>query len=176
MINLADYTYNLPDERIARFPVEPRHDSKLLVYQQGQISHHQFKEIGTFLPAKPLLVFNNSKVIPARIIFQKPSGAMIEIFLLHPVAPTTVINLAMQATDSCVWACMIGNKKRWKSSVSSDEKTTFEILQNSIQASNGTATITLAASLVDVEQNHVQFTWENQQNEKYVQDLKSFTK
>ncbi len=147
-INLADYTYHLPDHRIALFPVEPREHSKLLVYQQGQITHARFDGIRAYLPAKTCLVFNNSRVIPARIFFQKPSGATIEILLLHPIAPTTVIQLAMQNTEPCVWECMIGNKKRWKNEVIFCEL-------------DGT---TLSAELVDSEKNHVRFQWKNAQN------------
>ena len=113
-IKLSDYTYDLPDERIAKFPLSKRDESKLLVYQQGEISHSVFKNITDYLPKNSLLVFNNTKVIPARIHFQKPTGAIIQIFLLHPILPTPVINLAMDVTDSCVWECMIGNRKRWK--------------------------------------------------------------
>ena len=93
-IKLSDYTYNLPDERIAKFPLSKRDESKLLVYQQGKISHAVFKNITDYLPKNSLLVFNNTKVIPARIHFQKPTGAIIQLFLLHPIAPTSVINLA----------------------------------------------------------------------------------
>ncbi|WP_344397525.1 S-adenosylmethionine:tRNA ribosyltransferase-isomerase, partial [Streptomyces asiaticus] len=113
-IKLSDYTYELPDERIAKFPLSERDQSKLQVYNQGEITHTQFYQIADYLPEGSLLVFNNTKVIPARIHFQKPTGATIQIFLLHPIAPTAVINLAMEVSDSCIWECMIGNKKRLK--------------------------------------------------------------
>src|SRR3954471_14382970 len=90
-INLTDYTYDLPEDRIARFPLEKRDQAKLLVYQQGRIIHHQFGRLSEFIPAGTLLVFNNTRVIPARLHFQKPPfngtpGAVIEVFLLEPEA------------------------------------------------------------------------------------------
>ncbi|MEZ4902721.1 MAG: S-adenosylmethionine:tRNA ribosyltransferase-isomerase [Spirosomataceae bacterium] len=111
---LADYYYNLPEHRIAHYPVEPRDTSKLLISQKGRINHQRFHQLPDFLPASSLLIFNDTKVIPARLYFQKPTGSVIEIFLLHPEIPTRVINDAMQQTDGCIWSCMIGNKKRWK--------------------------------------------------------------
>lgn len=145
-IHISDYTYDLPDERIARFPLAERDQSKLLVYQQGNITHSRFDKIGDFLPEKCLLVFNNTKVIPARLLFQKPTGALIEVFLLHPVEPTPVINLAMEITDSCVWECMIGNKKRWK---------VAEILHVVLNEFD----ISLQAELIDPEKSLVRFSW-----------------
>ncbi len=145
-IPISDYTYDLPDEQIARFPLAERDQSKLLVYQQGSITHSRFDKIGDFLPQQCLLVFNNTKVIPARLLFQKATGAVIEVFLLHPVAPTSVINMAMEVTDSCVWECMIGNKKRWKSS---------EVLDLALTESG----ITLQAELIDTEKSLVRFSW-----------------
>ena len=113
-ILLADYQYDLPDERIARYPVEPRDSSKLQIYQDGKITHEHFFNLPDYLPSDSFLVFNDTKVIPARVFFQKPTGAVIEIFLLHPEEPSRIINDAMQQTESGVWSCMIGNKKRWK--------------------------------------------------------------
>lgn len=111
---LRDYQYDLPDERIARYPVVPRDSSKLLVYQNNKIAHQHFSDLSDYLPLNSFLVFNDTKVIPARVFFQKPTGAFIEIFLLHPEAPTRIIHDAMQQTESAVWSCMVGNKKRWK--------------------------------------------------------------
>ena len=93
-IKLSDYTYDLPDGRIAKFPLSKRDESKLQVYQQGKITHSVFKNITDYLPKNSLLVFNNTKVIPARIHFQKSTGAIIQIFLLHPVLPTPEIGRA----------------------------------------------------------------------------------
>jgi S-adenosylmethionine:tRNA ribosyltransferase-isomerase len=114
MLKAEDFTYQLDDERIAKFPVEPRDSSKLLVYQNGEIGHHSFKNIVDFLPEKAFLVFNDTKVIPARLYFKRATGAVIELFLLNPVLPTSIVAEAMKASQNCSWACMIGNRKKWK--------------------------------------------------------------
>ncbi len=113
-IKLSDYSYHLPEDRIAQYPLEKRDESKLLVYSGGKIKHDRFNQLNQHLPSGAMLVFNDTKVIPARMLFQKPTGAAIEIFLLNPVTPFTDINLAMQTTGACSWTCMIGNSKRWK--------------------------------------------------------------
>jgi S-adenosylmethionine:tRNA ribosyltransferase-isomerase len=147
-IKLSDYTYNLPDERIAKFPLPKRDESKLQVYQKGNITHSVFKNITEYLPKNSLLVFNNTKVIPARIHFQKSTGAIIQIFLLHPVLPTPVINLAMDVTDSCVWECMIGNRKRWKKG---------DILSQILMVDG--QEVEVQAEIFDEEKNYVQLSW-----------------
>ncbi len=113
-IRIADYTYDLPEERIAKFPLEKRDNSKLLVYKNGQITHKHFYDLPQLLPADTLLVVNNTKVIYARLIFRKPTGAKIEIFLLNPVRPAEY-NQAFQARGQARWACIVGNLKKWKS-------------------------------------------------------------
>ena len=148
-IKLSDYTYDLPDERIAKFPLSKRDESKLLVYQQGEISHTVFKNITDYLPKNSLLVFNNTKVIPARIHFQKSTGAIIQLFLLHPILPTPVISLAMDVTDSCVWECMIGNRKRWKKG---------DILSQILMIDN--EEIEVKAEIFDENRNHVKISWQ----------------
>lgn len=147
-IHLSEYTYDLPDERIARYPVSPRDASKLLVYKDGGIVHRQFHRLAEQLPAESLLVFNDTKVIPARVYFQKPTGATIELLLLSPEAPTRIINDAMLVTRRSTWTCMIGNKKRWKPA---------ETLINTLLVDG--ETITLEARYADYEQNMVQLTW-----------------
>lgn len=147
-IHLSDYTYNLPDERIARYPVSPRDASKLLIYKDGVISHRHFHQLAGQLPAESLLVFNDTKVIPARVYFQKPTGATIQVLLLSPEAPTRIINDAMLVTRQSTWSCMIGNKKRWKSN---------ETLVSSLLI-NGEI-ITLEARYADYAQNLVQLIW-----------------
>ncbi len=112
-INLEDYKYDLPEEKIAKYPLEERADSKMLRYEDGNIAHLQFRDILTQLSGGDHLVFNNTKVIPARIHFHKTTGARIEVFLLEPTSPTTV-EKAMEATHHCTWQCLIGNAKRWK--------------------------------------------------------------
>ncbi|MDY3978698.1 MAG: S-adenosylmethionine:tRNA ribosyltransferase-isomerase [Tidjanibacter sp.] len=110
-INLYDYT--LPEERIAKFPLEKRDESKLLVYRNGTISHRQFKNLDEVLPCGALLVFNNTKVFRARIIMHKPSGARIEVFCLEPYDPADY-ERAFAARGKSRWLCMIGNLKKWK--------------------------------------------------------------
>ena len=114
MIKISDFDYDLPEGRIAQFPLENRDASKLLVYQNGEVSEKKFKNIGEELEEGSLLVFNNTKVIPARLFFKKETGAVIEIFLLDPVAPTSEVIKAMETKGEVVWKCMIGNAKRWK--------------------------------------------------------------
>ena len=149
-IRLSDYTYDLPDERIARYPLSPRDASKLLTYQNGAIQHLQFRQLADQLPADSLLVFNDTKVIPARVYFQKPTGATIELLLLHPEVPTRIINDAMLVTDACIWGCMIGNKKRWKPT---------EILSREISIQG--RPVSLQARYADYEQNLVQLSWDS---------------
>ena len=147
-IRLEAFHYDLPDERIARYPLNPRDSSKLLVYKDGKIAHQQFPDLVSQLPADSLLVFNNTKVIPARAHFQKETGATIEILLLHPELPTQVINDAMLVTQTCVWECMIGNKKRWKKA---------DVLSTTISV-NGES-LKLEVEYVDYERNQVRLSW-----------------
>ncbi|MBA4055128.1 MAG: S-adenosylmethionine tRNA ribosyltransferase [Marivirga sp.] len=117
-LNIDDYTYDLPPERIASYPLDKRDESKLLVYDNGQIVHERFKSIASHLPDDTLLFFNDTKVIPARLHFSKETGAVIEIFLLHPVSPSPLLMEAMQTEETCSWLCTIGNVKRWKEGTS----------------------------------------------------------
>ena len=112
-IAIGDYCYDLPEERIAKFPLARRSDSKLLVWQGGEIGERRFVQIGDALPAGELLVFNNTKVIRARVIMHKPSGARIEVFCLEPHAPADY-ERAFAVTGSCEWSCIVGNVKKWK--------------------------------------------------------------
>jgi len=114
-ISIQDFTYNLPDERIALHPLGERDSSKLLVYKEGKISHSRFSDVADFLPENSILFFNNTKVIPARLFFKKETGAIIEIFLLNPVWPSPITAIAMNAHEKCRWHCTIGNLKRWPS-------------------------------------------------------------
>lgn len=112
-ISIKDYNYDLPDERIAKFPLDIRDASKLLIYKENQISESIFNELPTYIQQNSLMVFNNTKVIQARLVFQKETGARIEIFCLEPFAPSDYAT-AFQQTQSVVWVCMIGNLKKWK--------------------------------------------------------------
>ena len=112
-IRIEDYTYNLPDERIAKFPLAEREASKLLIYRGGRIEESRFSEVRHLLRAGQMLVFNNTKVIHARLFFRKATGAVIEVFCLEPYLPVDYAqNFA--ARDSCEWSCMVGNLKKWK--------------------------------------------------------------
>ena len=112
-IKLSDYTYELPEARIAQEPLEQRDTANLLVYRKGNIHHYPFSSITAELDKGSLLVFNDTKVIRARLFLRRETGALIEILLLHPTEPREV-HMAMQAEQQCVWKCMVGRKKRWK--------------------------------------------------------------
>ena len=112
-IDINDYNYTLPDERIAKFPLEERSSSKLLVYRGGEIAESHFRSVADFLPEGEMLVFNNTKVIRARIIMHKPSGARVEVFCLEPHTPADY-ERALSATESATWSCIVGNSKKWK--------------------------------------------------------------
>ena len=112
-IKISDYNYELPEDRIAKYPLPNREDSKLLISRCGEISQRVFRDIGDELPNGSLLVFNNTKVIRARIIMHKPSGARIEVFCLEPHAPADY-ERAFAVKGECEWKCIIGNSKKWK--------------------------------------------------------------
>ena len=112
-IRIEDYNYPLPDERIAKYPLAERDSSKLLRYVDGQVDEHTFRDITDFLPGNAIMVFNDTKVVPARLHFVRPTGARIEIFCLQPVDPVEY-NLAFASTQTCTWKCVIGNAKKWK--------------------------------------------------------------
>ena len=114
-IKIEDYNYHLPQDRIARFPLEERDASKLIIYKDKKIGEDHFKNISSYLPDNTFLIFNNTKVMQARLLFQKETGARIEIFCLEPVSPTSEIQLAFQQKGSVSWKCFIGNARRWKS-------------------------------------------------------------
>lgn len=112
-IRISDYNYDLPDERIAKFPISQRDHSKLLVYRHGEVSDDVFHHLHDYLPDGALMIFNNTKVIQARLHFRKETGALIEVFLMEPAAPTDY-ELMFQTAGHCSWLCMIGNLKKWK--------------------------------------------------------------
>ena len=117
-ILIEEYNYPLPDERIAKYPLAQRDQSKLLIYRNGQVSEDRFYRVGEYLPASSLLIYNNTRVIQARLEFHKQSedgtqGARVEIFCLEPLEPHDY-QLSLGSTDGCTWKCMIGNAKKWK--------------------------------------------------------------
>lgn len=112
-ISIADFNYELPDERIARFPVDPRDHSRLLVYDKGTIVDSHFYSLPQHLEPGTLMVMNNTRVIHARLLFYKSTGALIEIFLLEPFEPRDY-EMAFSAKGCCSWLCLVGNSKKWK--------------------------------------------------------------
>ena len=112
-IHIKDFSYELPDDRIAKYPLAERDTSKLLVYNKGNISHDIFRNLTAYLPQGALMVYNNTRVIQARLFFQKESGARIEVFLLEPHAPRDYEQI-FQARGMCEWKCLVGNSKKWK--------------------------------------------------------------
>lgn len=116
-IRIEDYNYRLPENRIAKYPLPERDSSKLLVYDaQAEIEERIFRDLPELLPSNAIMVFNDTKVVPARLHFRRASGARIEIFCLAPLDPNEY-NIAFAATERCVWKCVIGNSKRWKDDV-----------------------------------------------------------
>ena len=149
-ISISDYTYSLPDDKIAKYPLDERDQSKLLVWNNGNIQDAQFRNLSEYLPANSLLVFNNTKVIRARLHFLKETGAKIEIFCLDPVDPVDY-QIAFQTTKSCIWKCMIGNQKKWKG-----DRLRKTICIDGIE-------IELCAEQIDPENNKslIRFSWNN---------------
>ncbi len=148
-MHIENYSYTLPDNRIARFPTENPGDSKLLVYDRGKISHCPFGSLPRFIDSGGLMVFNNTRVIQARIIMEKPTGAAIEIFLLEPAEPAEY-HLAFASAPGCLWKCMTGNKKRWKGGQ----------LEKAVDYGDGTIRL-----FAEIENDHgawqeIRFTWD----------------
>lgn len=112
-IRIEDYDYPLPDERIAKYPLARRDESKLLLYKEGHVGESLFKRIADYLPAGALMVFNNTRVIQARLLFNKETGARVEVFCLEPAEPRDYA-LIFQTTRRCRWSCLVGNLKKWK--------------------------------------------------------------
>ncbi len=145
-LDINDFTYDLPQERIAQYPLPERDQSRLLVYKKGKITHEKFTNVGDFLPSDSALFFNETKVIPARLFFQKESGAIIEIFLLSPVKPSSRLLETMQSTRSCSWKCTIGNLRRW----------------SDLSLAKKIGEVTLSATLEDRQEGTVKFSWNSE--------------
>ena len=147
-INISDYNYELPDERIAKFPLEKRDSSKLLTYISGSVETNVFSSLPEILPANSCLVFNNTRVIQARLEFFKSTGSRIEIFCLEPQDPSSY-ELSLSSTQSCVWKCMVGNLKKWKG----------EVLKKEIGSDN----LVLEAERLETNGNtsFIKFSWNN---------------
>ena len=110
-IRISEFNYPLPDERIAKFPLSVRDQSKLLLYRHGEVSEDRFTSLPEYLPSGSLMIFNNTKVIQARLHFRKETGALIEVFCLEPVQPNDYA-LNFQQTEHAAWLCMVGNQKK----------------------------------------------------------------
>lgn len=121
-IHISEFSYPLPDERIAKFPLPVRDQSKLLIYRHGEISENHFASLPDYLPAGSLMIFNNTKVIQARLRFRKETGALIEVFCLEPIQPNDYA-LNFRQTEHTAWLCMIGNLKKWKEGILRREMT-----------------------------------------------------
>ncbi|MFD2786499.1 S-adenosylmethionine:tRNA ribosyltransferase-isomerase [Hymenobacter rubripertinctus] len=113
-LSIHDFTYELPADRIAPEPLPSRDQSRLLVCERGIIEDRTFLELPGLLPADSLLVFNDTKVVRARLFARRPTGGLVELFCLEPVSPHRAIEPAMQQTQACVWKCLVGNGRRWK--------------------------------------------------------------
>ncbi len=151
-IDLKEYEYTLPEERIAKHPLEKRDHSKLLEYKNGILHHRHFFDLPTLLDSDSLLVYNNTKVIPARLIFQRQTGARIEVFLLQPVAPSRVMSQIMASKKPVVWETMIGNVKKWKEG---------EELQGTVTVAN--RQVILTARLLNRVLKQVEFSWSDEE-------------
>ena len=152
-IKIEDYNYPLPDERIAKYPLAERDASKLLIYRNGNVSQDRFRNIAEQIPEGSVMVFNDTKVVPARLHFQRESGAHIEIFCLEPVLPEEYVTM-FAVTERCRWKCIVGNVKRWKS----DTLHLYNPLNDTEIEDMG-----LRADLVERcgETSIVEFTWKN---------------
>jgi S-adenosylmethionine:tRNA ribosyltransferase-isomerase len=148
-IRISDYNYPLPDERIAKFPLPQRDHSKLLIYRKGEVGEDVFYHLPDYLPAGSLMVFNNTKVIQARMHFRKESGALIEVFLLEPAEPSDYEQM-FQTTGHCAWYCLVGNLKKWKEGT----------LTRSLTTDHGTLTIKATRGPVHGTSHRIDFEWD----------------
>ncbi len=149
-IKISDYNYPLPDERIAKFPLPVRDQSKLLVYRHGEVSETRFTSLPDYLEAGELMIFNNTKVIQARLHFRKETGALIEIFCLEPIQPNDYV-LNFQQTSHAAWLCMIGNLKKWKEGS----------LHKEMNVKGHAITLTATRGECRGTSHWVDFTWDN---------------
>ena len=154
-IRISDYQYDLPDERIAKFPLARRDQSKLLIYNKGEVGEDVFCHLPDYLPKGALMVFNNTKVIQARMHFRKsdahgePTGALIEVFLLEPALPADYEQM-FQTTGHCAWYCLVGNLKKWKEGA----------LERSVNTEYGTLHIKAVRGPVHGTSHRIDFYWE----------------
>lgn len=150
-LSITDFTYHLPEERIAHFPLEQRDASRLLIYQQGRITEDHYAAIASYIPDHTLMIFNNSKVVEARLLFQKTSGGIIEIFCLEPGDAYPDITHAMQQPGTVVWKCLVGGASKWKPG---------QVLEKKIALASGE--LILQATLVEKKADHfvIRLEWQ----------------
>ena len=150
-ISIFDYTYNLPDEKIAKYPLAERDSSKLLVFKNGQIETSIYKNLPSFLPENTTLVFNNTKVVEARLLFEKSTGSIIEIFCLEPDERYADITTAMLQKEKVFWKCLVGGAKKWKEAY----------LSKKIETTN--TSITLEARIAEKRNDYflIELSWSN---------------
>jgi len=149
-IYIDSFDYPLPDERVAKFPLTRRDDSKLLLYKNGVISQSKFSNIAEFLPEKCLLVYNNTRVIQARLIFYKSTGARIEVFCLEPITPTDYA-LSLGTNKECVWKCMVGNLNKWKDGT----------LSKVVEVGGEICTLSVERISTEANTHEIHFSWDN---------------
>ena len=149
-IRISEFNYPLPDERIAKFPLPVRDQSKLLLYRHGEVTEDIFTSLPDYLPANSLMIFNNTKVIQARLHFHKETGALIEVFCLEPIQPNDYV-LNFQQTEHAAWLCMIGNLKKWKEGV----------LKREITVKGKPLTLTAERGACHGTSHWVDFRWNN---------------
>ena len=147
--DMNDFDYVLPVERIASQPADPRDSSRLLVGKDGNVYDAHFADLATFLPAGSLLMWNNTRVIHARLLFHKPSGARVEIFCLEPLMPEREIQRALQAGPGCVWQCLVGNARKWKGG----------ILEMEVQMESGICTLQAEQMGQEGGTFQIRFSW-----------------
>lgn len=151
-INIKDYSYELPDSFIAKYPLAKRDESKLLLYDRGEIRETVFNQIANEIPEESMLVFNNTKVIHARLFFKRDTGAQIEVFCIEPMDHLDY-QLAFLSKRSCIWKCMVGNAKRWKEG---------ETLVKVIHTPSGTTQLKVEQQGKSGELFIVKFSWDNE--------------
>lgn len=152
-INIKDYNYELPDSRIAKYPLEERDQSKLLEFRDSCITEHIFRDLPGLLPDNAIMVFNDTKVVPARLHFRRESGASIEVFCLEPHLPVEY-NVNFASTGQCEWRCIVGNVKKWKGDV---------LRLDNPDGDESVSLMNLRAELVERqgETSIVRFRWDN---------------
>lgn len=150
-IDIKDYSYDLPENRIAKYPLPHRDQSKLLIYKNGQIQDERFNNIVSYLPKDSLLIFNNTKVIHARLLFQRDTGAKIEIFCLEPDEQVDY-QIAFADVKTSTWKCLVGNAKRWKNGV----------LHKEINTPKGRIILTATLKHKATDYNSIEFSWNNE--------------